>query len=75
MANQLDLFHRAPQANLLNDALWSRRQDRRDATLAADAEADDLLLMPLVLALARLAAQRDAAELGAAYSRIAPDNA
>ena len=51
-----------PQS-LLETELWSRRQDRRDAMMADDAVPADALLVPLILALARLGAQRDAAHL------------
>lgn len=40
--------------------LWRRAQDRRDRTLTAGMESADAALVPLVLALARLSAQRDA---------------
>lgn len=43
--------------------LWRRRQARREAQLATGLSETDTQLLPLVLALARLAAQRDACVL------------
>lgn len=48
-------------ADRLDTELWSRRQDRRDVVMAGEVSADDAPLVPLLLALARLCAQRDAA--------------
>lgn len=50
-----------PLAASLDDELWRRAEARREAELDVEAPGDDLLLLPLVLSLARLAAQRDAA--------------
>ena len=44
---------------MLEDELWRRAQSRREAAMAADMSESDRLLLPLVLSLARLAAQRD----------------
>lgn len=49
-----------PLAASLDDELWRRSEARREAELHLDAPDDDRLLLPLVLSLARLAAQRDA---------------
>ena len=58
---QLDLFiGRASQASVLESELWHRRQDRREAALTALMSKEDADLAPLIMALARLAAQRDA---------------
>jgi hypothetical protein len=48
-----------PPANTLEDELWRRAETRREATLYPDASAEDRLLLPLILSLARLAAQQD----------------
>lgn len=40
--------------------LWRRAQDRREQDLLEELSAEQRLLAPLVLSLARLAAQRDA---------------
>lgn len=50
-----------PLAASLDDELWRRAEARREADMDVDAPGDDRLLLPLVLSLARLAAQRDAA--------------
>lgn len=44
----------------LDDELWSRRQAGRDLMAASNVGAECAPLVPLVMALARLAAQRDA---------------
>ena len=44
----------------LDDELWRRAQERREAELANGSEEVDRMLLPLALSLARLAAQRDA---------------
>ena len=49
-----------PLAASLDEELWRRAQARREAEFDVDAPGDDRLLLPLVLSLARLAAQRDA---------------
>lgn len=49
-----------PLAASLDDELWRRAETRREAELDVDGPRDDRLLLPLVLSLARLAAQRDA---------------
>lgn len=49
-----------PLANSVDDELWRRAEARREASLYADLCDEDRLLLPLVLSLARLAAQRDA---------------
>lgn len=54
-----------PLAASLDDELWRRAEARREAELDVDAPGDDRLLLPLVLSLARLAAQRDALLAGA----------
>lgn len=45
---------------LIEDELWRRAETRREATQHPDLPDDEALLLPLVLSLARLAAQRDA---------------
>lgn len=50
-----------PLAASLDEELWRRAEARREAELDVDAPGDDRMLLPLVLSLARLAAQRDAA--------------
>ena len=58
---QLDLFARGPERDTGLDAgLWTRRHDRRDEVRRATLPPVDAALAPLVLALARMAAQRDA---------------
>ena len=52
----------------LDRELWRRRQDRREAGLAAKMTGADAMLVPLALALARLSAQRDAWAWVQAYS-------
>ena len=47
-------------AKTLDAELWRRAQARREAVLGGGAPEADRLLLPLVLSLARLAAQRDA---------------
>jgi len=47
-----------PLANSLDEELWRRAESRREAELYHDASVEDRLLLPLVLSLARLAAQR-----------------
>lgn len=59
---QLDLFV-AQHSSLLESELWRRRQDRKDAGAATAAAEADVGLVSLALALARLAAQRDARRL------------
>ncbi len=54
------------RSDLLDEELWRRRQDRRDVTAVHAVTPDDAPLVPLVLALARLAAQRDAARFSPA---------
>lgn len=44
----------------LQDAIWRRFQAHREVGLAEHVGEDEGLLIPLVLSLARLAAQRDA---------------
>jgi hypothetical protein len=46
-------------AATLDEALWRRAEARREAQLYLDASDSDRMLLPLVLSLARLAAQRD----------------
>lgn len=48
-------------ARKFNDELWRRRQARREQMSMRVADHADAELVPLVLALARLGAQRDAA--------------
>lgn len=48
-----------PLAGSLDEELWRRAQARREEQLYPDASEDERLLLPLVLSLARLAAQRD----------------
>lgn len=48
----------APGGDLERE-LWRRRQDRRDAERADGLPEEDAAVIPLVLSLARLAAQRD----------------
>lgn len=60
-AGQLDLFARGPERDTGLDAgLWARRHDRRDEVRRAARPPMDAAVAPLVLALARMAAQRDA---------------
>lgn len=60
-AGQLDLFGRGLEHDVGLDAgLWSRRQDRHDHDRIAELPCEDAAVAPLILALARLAAQRDA---------------
>jgi len=49
-----------PMAKTLDEELWRRAESRREADLYPDADETDRALLPLVLSLARLAAQRDA---------------
>ncbi len=49
-----------PLASSLDEELWRRAETRREAGLHLDASDEDRLLLPLILSLARLAAQRDA---------------
>lgn len=51
-------------ARKFNDELWRRRQARREQTSMRVADHADAELVPLVLALARLGAQRDTAHAG-----------
>lgn len=44
----------------LEEELWRRSETRREAHLYPDVGEEDRLLLPLILSLARLAAQRDA---------------
>jgi hypothetical protein len=44
----------------IDEELWLRAQARREDELGAGVSPADRLLLPLVLSLARLAAQRDA---------------
>lgn len=46
--------------SILDDELWKRAQTRREAALVEGKPVDHQMLLPLVLSLARLAAQRDA---------------
>ena len=48
-----------PVAVTVDEELWRRSEARREASLYPEASGDDRLLLPLVLSLARLAAQRD----------------
>lgn len=58
---QLDLFdYRAERDDGLDAALWGRRHRRRDLAQSAALSPEDATIVPLVLSLARLAAQRDA---------------
>lgn len=59
---QLDLFV-GQRSSVLDRELWRRRQDRRDTGVAAALAVADPELVSLALALARLAAQRDARRL------------
>lgn len=49
-----------PASGLLEEELWRRAQVRRELDLYPELSAEERLLLPLVLSLARLAAQRDA---------------
>lgn len=51
-----------PLASNIDEELWRRAETRREDDLYQDASPEDRLLLPLVLSLARLAAQRDAVE-------------
>ena len=58
---QLDLFDHHTERDVgLEAALWARRHGRRDRAQSADLSLEDTAVVPLVLSLARLAAQRDA---------------
>lgn len=46
-------------AGSLDEELWRRAEARREEHLYPNASAEERLLLPLVLSLARLAAQRD----------------
>jgi hypothetical protein len=48
---------------VMDRELWRRAQTRREAERFSEASARDRLLLPLVLSLARLAAQRDSRNL------------
>lgn len=50
-----------PLAGSLDEELWRRAETRRESGLYTDMQTDERMLLPLVLSLARLAAQRDAA--------------
>lgn len=43
----------------LDEQLWRKAEERREAQLHPERTEDETLLLPLVLSLARLAAQRD----------------
>ncbi len=60
----------ASQSSTLDRELWVRRHDRRELELIASLPDDVRPLAPLVLALARLAAQRDAAVIAAHRSGV-----
>lgn len=47
------------QSTALDVELWRRAQTRREAVMTDGASEADQLLLPLVLSLARLTAQRD----------------
>lgn len=47
----------------VQDAVWRRVQEHREADLTQNVDGEHELLIPLVLSLARLAAQRDAMAL------------
>jgi hypothetical protein len=47
-------------ARTIDEELWRRAEIRREADLYPEADPADRALLPLVLSLARLAAQRDA---------------
>ena len=47
-------------SSVLEEELWRRSVARREAVLYPDLTAGDRLLLPLILSLARLTAQRDA---------------
>ena len=47
-------------ASILDDELWKRAQTRREADVVKGESVEHQMLVPLVLSLARLAAQRDA---------------
>jgi hypothetical protein len=51
-------------APTIEEELWRRAEARREANLYPDAAPSDRLLLPLVMSLARLAAQRDAKLIG-----------
>lgn len=52
------------RGGMLAQELWLRSQARHAASIAASLDDADALLIPLVLSLARLGAQRDAREQG-----------
>lgn len=52
------------RGGMLAQELWLRRQARHAASIAVNLDDADALLIPLVLSLARLSAQRDAREQG-----------
>lgn len=51
---------RLPPARSFDEELWRRSEQRRETALYPDLGDADRILLPLVLSLARLAAQRDA---------------
>lgn len=60
-ATQIDLFSVGKRGGSpLEHELWHRREQRREGLITADMSPADALLAPLALALARMAAQRDA---------------
>ena len=50
----------SPTSGCLDEELWRRAQVRRERDMYPELSDEDRLLLPLVLSLARLAAQRDA---------------
>ncbi len=66
---QLDLFKRWDRSDVLDAALWSRHQDRREIAAAKDFGNEDVPLVSLIMALARLSAQRDARLIATARVR------
>lgn len=65
---QLDLFEGRSGPASLDGALWSRRQSRRDNVVINGVAGNEGLLVPLILALARLSAQRDARAIAGSHS-------
>lgn len=67
---RLDLFgDRADRDEGLDTALWTRWRDRSDQAKSAALSSEDAAIAPLLLSLARLAAQRDARLIIQAHQR------
>lgn len=62
----------ADSTGVLDRELWVRRRDRRELELIEGLPQNVRALAPLVLALARLSAQRDAAAMAAHHAEARP---